>query len=101
MAKDIILDDSGDLEFSNGDIVVKTSDEQHAVLIVNTKVGSWKQKPLVGVGINDYLGSSGLNLKLKRNILIQMQADGFSNVDVTLISDSNGLVNYGLTADRI
>ncbi len=100
MVKDIIIDDFGDLVFSNGDLKVGDSDPQHAVLLVNTMAGSWKQYPTAGVGIIQYLGSSGQDANLKRVITVQMEADGFSNVDVTVIDSGGGNYNYDINANR-
>jgi hypothetical protein len=101
MVKDLMIDDSGNLLFENGDFQIKSSDEQHAVLIINTRAGSWKQSPTLGVGISEYLGASSQENELKRNILIQMQSDGFINVEVGFIKENGGIVNYTLTADRL
>lgn len=79
--KDIILLD-GDLHIVNGDFNVKESDSQHIELIIDSWIGSWKQYPLCGVGIENYIKSSGQSLALKRNIAVQLEADGFTEVDV-------------------
>lgn len=100
MVKDIIIDDEGDLVFtSDGDFTVKSSDEQHVVLLFNTALGSWKQWPLVGIGIQSYLGSSGQSLQIKRLATLQLQADGYRNVDVTII-DTPESPNYYVNAER-
>jgi len=79
--KDIILLDS-DLHIVNGDFDVQESDSQHIELIIDSWIGSWKQFPLCGVGIENYIKSSGQSLALKRNIAVQLEADGFSEIDV-------------------
>ena len=85
MVKDIILDDSNDLVINSlGDFDVKDSDQQHVVLIINTFLGHWKQSPFLGVGIIRYLNSSGQQQVLKRNITVQMIADGYSVREIIL-----------------
>jgi hypothetical protein len=100
MVKDIILDEFGDLSFENGDFKISDSDQQHCILLINTNVGSWKQYPLCGVGINQYLASSGKTASLKRSIILQLQADGYVKVDVILKQNTSGEFDYSLTAER-
>lgn len=100
MVKDIILDDLGDLLFDNGDFKIAESDQQHCVLIINTYAGNWKQAPLCGVGIMQYLASSGQSATLKRSINVQLKADGYINTEVVLKENSSGQYDYYLTAER-
>lgn len=100
MVKDIILDDLGDLSFYDGDFKVADSDQQHCILILNTSAGNWKQYPLCGVGIINYLAASGQGAALKRSINIQLKADGYVNIDVVLQENSSGEFDYSLTAER-
>lgn len=98
MVKDIILDDSNDLVInSSGDFDVKDSDQQHVILLINTFVGQWKQDPFVGVGIINYLASSGQQQTLKREITVQMIADGYQ-VNEIILKD-NAL--YYIDANRV
>jgi len=101
MTKDIIIDDDGDLIFADGDFTIKNSEEQHAVLVINLSAGSLKQFPTCGVGIAQYLGSSGKSLELKRNMSVQLLNDGFTNVEVTITSISDQSVDYYINADRL
>ena len=97
MVKDIILNDENDLQFSNGDFVINDSDQQHVLLILNTNQGSWKQYPLVGVGIRKYLNSSGQSQVLRRSIAVQLEADGYNVNDV--IVQNNDV--YSIDANRL
>ena len=100
MVKDIIIDDDGDLVVTDdGDFSVKSSDEQHVVLLFNTALGSWKQWPLAGIGIQSYLGSSGQTLQIQRLATLQLQADGYRNVKVTIV-DTPEAPNYYVNAER-
>lgn len=100
MIKDIILDDLGDLEIKNGDFYVADSDQQHVILIINTQVGDWKQYPTLGVGIINYLASSGKTAELKRSISLQLTADGYKVNDVVL-TQSGETYEYSIDAYRI
>lgn len=100
MAQDIIIDETGDLNFLNGDFQIGISDEQHAVLLINTMPGSWKQFPTAGVGIIQYSASAGQSGTLKRNINVQMEKDGFTNINVVLSTNNTDQYDYFVTADR-
>lgn len=80
---DIILEEK-DLKVSNGDFVIEQSDPQHIELIIDSWFGGWKQFPLCGVGIDNFIKSAGQSLALKRAISVQLEADGYSGVDVTV-----------------
>ena len=99
MVQDILLNDSDDLSIVDGDFNVGESNEQHAILIVNTAPGSWKQFPVVGVGIGAFIGSSGQTATIKRRINVQMEKDGYTNVQVSIVEDGNSF-NYYLSANR-
>lgn len=100
MVKDIILDDLGDLEIKNGDFYLADSDQQHVILIINTQVGDWKQYPTLGVGIINYLASSGKSSELKRSISLQLTADGYKVNDVVLTQNGE-TYEYSIDAYRI
>lgn len=86
MAKDIILED-GDLKFSDGDLVWDESAEQHVEHLLLAQKGDYKQTPLAGVGIADYVKAPVNALKrtgLEREIRIQLEADGATGVDASV-----------------
>lgn len=70
---------------SNGDFARtdnEQADQQSVMLIANTNIGSWKASPLCGFGIIWYLGGSNLSQLFKRNLRVQLEVDGFSNVSI-------------------
>ncbi|OXA83668.1 hypothetical protein [Flavobacterium columnare] len=74
--KDFVLDKDNDLMFANGDFFVANSDQQHLELILNSQQGEWKENP--DLGVNLIKSQSGLiDRFLKRNIKVQLEADGF------------------------
>lgn len=97
--KDIKLDDDFDLVIENGDFKVSSSDMQHIQLICITDLGHWKQFPLMGVGIQKYIASSGQQEALKRAINIQLAADGYK-VNQVLVKDTNEDFEYSIDAIR-
>lgn len=77
-ATDILLDDDMDYQISStGDFTIGESDQQSAILVLNTNQGSWKFHPICGMGISKYEGSSGTQAVMKREMSVQLQADGF------------------------
>ena len=100
MVEDILLDNTGDLQFKNGDFDIGLSDEQHVILIVNTMPGSFKQFPLLGVGIIQYSASSGQSATLRRSINIQLNSDGYTNIDVALKENGETFM-YNVSAERL
>lgn len=99
MVKDIIIDDTGELVFSNGDFVIRDSDPQHVLLLVNSMPGSWKQFPTAGVGIINYSGSSGRTAELRRLISVQLEGDGYRDVEVG-VTQNGQEVEYSVIANR-
>lgn len=97
--KDFLLDDGGDLLIQNGDFAIGRSDQQHVQDIINSYPGWWKQYPNVGVGVMNYLNSSGQQQKLQRNIIIQLQSDGY--VVSNPIVDNNPDGTFTITPNAI
>ncbi len=58
--KDLLLNDNGDIDISNIDVVIADSDLQHQEHILITHKGQLKHKPDAGVGIENFLRSSDL-----------------------------------------
>ena len=95
-AKDIDLTDDLELRIEDGDFKVSESDQNHILLIVKTYLGAFKQYPLVGVGVDYFLSSSGQQQVLRRNITVQLKADSFTSVEI----DANDNT-YAINAKRI
>jgi len=76
MAKvyDILLDESGDLAVKNGDLVIGESTNQHQRLLLKACKGEFKQTPLVGVGLINYLKDENPG-QMKTEIRKQLKAD--------------------------
>lgn len=69
--KDLVID------ALTGDFIVRESDKAHIDYIVNTSVGQWKQSPLLGVGIFNFLNAAGGLQTAKRVIQTQLTSDGY------------------------
>ena len=83
MAKDFLDDSNGDIAIVAGDLAIGFSDEQHMQDILVAQKGDYKQHPLVGVGIANYLKSPNslvTRRTLEKEILVQSQADGATQI---------------------
>lgn len=83
MAKDFLDDSNGDIAIVAGDLAIGFSDEQHVQDILVANKGEYKQHPLVGVGIANYL-KSPISLKsrrkLEKEISLQLEADSARSI---------------------
>ena len=87
-ARDIKLVDN-DLEFQAGDFVITDSDQQHIEDIVEAFQGSYKEFPLLGVGIRQYIGSAGAQDELQSLIQLQLESDGYTVNNIVLGDQGN------------
>ncbi|GAB3194730.1 hypothetical protein ABID22_000126 [Pontibacter aydingkolensis] len=83
-AQDFLLNEDGDLAIVNGDLVAGDSDNQHVWDILISHKGWYKEFPFVGVGLQSYLKSAGMQQELKSEIQIQLQSDGYKVKEVTV-----------------
>ncbi len=74
--KDIIIDNTGDLEISNGDFVISDSSEQSVKLLLISKPSDFKENPQIGCDLQNALKGK-ISRFLERNIIVQLEADGF------------------------
>lgn len=84
MASDYSIDkETLDLNILNGDFSVIESTEQHQRLLLIATPGEYKQKPLSGVGLSNYLLDERPG-NLLNNIRSQFAKDGMSVKTVTI-----------------
>lgn len=87
--KDFLLDANGDLDIVNGDFVTGDADNQHVSHIMNATKGTYKQTPLLGVGISLELNGI-LDGFIKRRIQLNLEIDSYK---VLSIKSKNGLID--------
>ncbi|CAM1355963.1 hypothetical protein [Tenacibaculum halocynthiae] len=89
--EDFKLNEEMDLAFENGDFSIENTDQQNIELILLTHKGSFKEYPILGVGITDYLKSPEIisRLRLENEINNQLEYDNFTIKEV----DVNNLEN--------
>jgi hypothetical protein len=84
---DILDDADGDLLIRNGDIVHGPADQQHIQDLMLAQKGHYTQSAVMGIGIESYIkGDTGE--KLRREIKLQLEADGF-NVKKVFVKDGD------------
>ncbi|RMF03585.1 MAG: oxidase [Bacteroidetes bacterium] len=74
---DLLLDENFDLLFKNGDLVIGESTNQHQELLLLTAKGEWRENPLRGVHLRNYLldeNAGQINSIIKR----EFEADGMT-----------------------
>lgn len=77
MAKDILA--GADISFSNGDLNIGYSDQQHVGHILLAHPGHYKSAGWLGIGIGDYLKSSMSPItkqELEQKVKIHVESDG-------------------------
>lgn len=92
--RDFVLD-GNDLAIADGDLAIGTVADDNAYLLLVTAKGDWKESPLTGIGAERFLNSPDGGLALEREVLLQMQADGFHVRGVRL--GDNGTLNIDAT----
>ena len=93
LVKDI-LTESNDLIISGGDFYIDLSDQQHIEFMLISQPGYWKESPIMGIGLQNYLKGpfdiDALNA-LRKKITTQLKLDGYENIsiDIADINDIN------------
>lgn len=97
--QDIALS-GGDLLIIAGDLAVSESDVQHISDNINAFPGWWKEFPALGVGILQYLNSAGQEQTIKKQIRINLTADGYQVGNPSVTTDAAGLTSINPDATR-
>lgn len=83
--RDLQLKD-GDLHIQNGDVSIAESDRQNASLIIGSQAGSWKEHPIIGVGVDDWLCEETLEDDVIRAIKEQLDLDDYYDARVKIVN---------------
>lgn len=94
-SKDILFD--GDVVIENGDFKVIDTQQQQVADIVLAHQGQYKQFPLTGVGIREELNGSTSRQVLKQKIQLQLQADNFRILRISVEEN----YDIGINATRL
>lgn len=89
---DLLCDENDDLLIAGSDFWIGESNIQEVQHIIKANIGFYKQFPEVGVGIQNYLNSSGKEQELKRLIQLQLQNDGFKTESLEITTVPNDFI---------
>jgi hypothetical protein len=78
MAKDILLDENGDLAIVNGDFVIGDSIDQEVAALLQLNKGELKEHPILGTDLIKLINSNTSELELKQIIKTELKRDGKS-----------------------
>ncbi len=88
--KDWIEDEAGDLLIKDGDFAIDEADEIHVQNILEASKGNYRQFPLIGVGLHDYINismtTSGRQ-RMSKEIQKHLEYDGFKVRSVGVSQD--------------
>jgi len=97
----LLIDDQNnpfELAFSNGDFAIDTSDEQNVRLNLLSTKGNWKQYPLIGCNVNQYLHQSSARSRARLNIINDLLIDNIEVQDVSMeFNNETGEMDYNIT----
>lgn len=82
----IQIDDSGDIRVSGGSVSMGDTIAQNIYLIIVSQPGDIKERPLMGAGISDMVGSNEVT-GWKRRIREQLRKDGLNVKSLDISSD--------------
>lgn len=89
---------NNDLYIVDGDFAITESDVQHVSDTIAAFPGWWKQFPPDGVGILQYINSSGQEQVIARSAKIQLKSDGYTVSNPQISIDSSGLLTINPNA---
>lgn len=72
----LILDKDNEPVIKDGTLAIGETREQNAQLIITAEKGEFKEYPQLGVGISQFLKSTGREKELLRAIRVQLALDG-------------------------
>lgn len=64
-----------ELELSNKQLSIGTTNEQNVQLILLTNKGEWKEHPVLGAGLLSFLHSNASDMQIQRQIRLQLSLD--------------------------
>jgi hypothetical protein len=89
---DILIDDTYNLLIENGDFIIGDNISQQQQLLLATNKGDWKENPLIGCGLANYINDENIE-KMKYEIMRQYKADGLIINDITINNNEELIIN--------
>ncbi len=84
---------------ANNDFEWFASDMDHIKSIINASPGAYKETPTLGVGIRNFINSTGAQNEVSRQVTIQLESDGYNckNPSVSYSPDGQLTINPNIT----
>ena len=98
---DVLLDETGDLQIVNGDFAIGDSTPQEVQNIVMSYPGWWKQYPLVGCAVPNYLNSPATGQQMVNIIKQQLKLDGKTVSTITSSTGADGTLTINVNGQSI
>lgn len=73
--KDILLDENNDIKILNGDFDIGESEMQEVVLILQSVQSEWKETPVLGPNLYQYIKSKADKISIERQMRIHLALD--------------------------
>ena len=73
--KDILIDTENDIKIINGDFDVGESEMQEVGLILQSTQGEWKQSPILGPNLYQYIKSKASKTEIDSQVRIHLAID--------------------------
>lgn len=73
--KDILLDEHNDLKLLNGDFDSGESEMQEVTLILQSVQGEWKEHPIMGPNLYQYIKAKTDKIAIERQMRIHLALD--------------------------
>jgi len=96
MVRDFISGDTADLIIKDGDFVIDYSDRHHIETLVRSEKGEFKQSPLTGIGVMNYINAPltrEIKTKFEKDIRLQLSADSFEITQVAVENFENIIID--------
>jgi hypothetical protein len=87
-----MIDRDGRLMTKNGTLQIGNTDEQNMQAAILSHKGEFKEYPLVGADIENYLKTAGKELEMLRQVKIQLALVGYPNAGVKFV-DGELIIN--------
>lgn len=73
--KDLVLDKDNDIKILNGDFDTSESEMQEVSLILQSTQGEWKESPVLGPNLYQYLHAKTDKIAIERQMRIHLALD--------------------------
>ena len=77
---------------ANNDIQVYESDDDHIQDTIEANIGTYKEFPTDGVGVDNYLNSAGQSQIISREIQLQLKADKYNIIPIVSFDADGKLI---------